>query len=127
MQKKIFSCSLGSLNLVARETFGSPLSVCWGCVAATAVSKDVYLSLQSGPSLKIVIFMRFCMVNRQDLSIQLICHTKPYSNRNFQNDSSSRYFLPRVPEAFFSVSWERKKTSGNGGQLTDRAAPIGFK
>ena len=32
-----------------------------------------------------------------------------------------------VPEAFFPVSWERKKTSGNGGQLTDRAAPIGVK
>ena len=36
-------------------------------------------------------------------------------------------FLPRVPEVFFSVSLEGKKTTGKGGQLTDRAAPIGFK
>ena len=35
--------------------------------------------------------------------------------------------IPRVPEVFFSVSWEvRIKTSGNDGHLTDRAAPIGF-
>ena len=32
-----------------------------------------------------------------------------------------------VPEVCFSVSLEGKKTSSNGGQLTDRAAPIGFK
>ena len=32
-----------------------------------------------------------------------------------------------VPDVSFSVSWDGKKTSGNGGQLTDRAAPIGFK
>ena len=35
--------------------------------------------------------------------------------------------VPRVSEVFFSVSWEGKKTSGNAGQLTDRAAPMGFK
>ena len=35
--------------------------------------------------------------------------------------------LPRVPDVFSSVSWEGKKKSGNGGQLTDCAAPIGFK
>ena len=28
---------------------------------------------------------------------------------------------------FFSVSWKGKKTSSNGGQLTDRATPIEFK
>ena len=35
--------------------------------------------------------------------------------------------VPWVPEVFFSVSWEGKKTFGNGGQLIDCAAPIGFK
>ena len=39
----------------------------------------------------------------------------------------SLIFLPWVSDVFFSVSWEVKKTSGNSGQLTDRAAPIGFK
>ena len=42
--------------------------------------------------LKIVIFIRFCMVNGQGLPVQLICHTKPYNNRNFQIDGASRYF-----------------------------------
>lgn len=31
-------------------------------------------------------------------------------------------FLPRVPEVSLSVSLEGKKTSGNSGQLSDRAA-----
>ena len=42
--------------------------------------------------LKIVIFIRICMVNGQGLPVQLICHTKPYNNRNFQIDGASRYF-----------------------------------
>ena len=32
------------------------------------------------------------MVNGQGLPVQLICHTKPYKNQNFQNDGTSRYF-----------------------------------
>ena len=32
------------------------------------------------------------MVNRQCMPVQLICHTKPYKNRNFQIDGASRYF-----------------------------------
>ena len=32
--------------------------------------------------------------------------------------------LPRVPEVFFSVSWQGKKTSGNGDQLTDHATLV---
>ena len=42
--------------------------------------------------LKIVIFIRICMVNGQGLPVQLICHTKPYNNRNFQIDGASWYF-----------------------------------
>ena len=42
--------------------------------------------------LKIVIFIRICMVNGQGLPVQLICHTKPYNNRNFQIDGASQYF-----------------------------------
>ena len=34
---------------------------------------------------------------------------------------------PGFQASDFSVSWEVKKTSENSGQLTDRAAPIGFK
>ena len=30
-----------------------------------------------------------------------------------------QFSLPWVPEVFFSVSWEGKKTSGNSGQLAD--------
>ena len=43
-------------------------------------------------TVKIVIFVRFCMVNGQGTPVQLICHTKPYNNRNFQIDGASRYF-----------------------------------
>ena len=32
------------------------------------------------------------MVNGQGMPVQLICHTKPYNNRNFQIDGASRYF-----------------------------------
>ena len=43
---------------------------------------------QSAIILKIVIFIRLCMVNGQGLPFQLICHTKPYKNRNFQIDGA---------------------------------------
>ena len=33
------------------------------------------------------------MVNGQGLVIQLICHTKPYNNHNFQIDGASRYLV----------------------------------
>ena len=36
--------------------------------------------------------IKICMVNGQGLPVQLICHTKPYNNRNFQIDGASRYF-----------------------------------
>ena len=42
--------------------------------------------------LKVVIFIRICLVNGQGLPVQLICHTKPYNNLNFQIDGASRYF-----------------------------------
>ena len=48
--------------------------------------------LRNAIILKIVIFIRFCMVNRQGLLVQLICHTKPYNNHNFQNVGASWYF-----------------------------------
>ena len=41
---------------------------------------------------KIVFFIRICMVNGQRMPVQLICHTKPYNNRNFQSDGASQYF-----------------------------------
>ena len=47
---------------------------------------------QSTIILKIVIFIRFCMVNRQGVPVHFICHTKPYNNRNFQIDGGSQYF-----------------------------------
>ena len=49
-------------------------------------------ALWSAIILRIVIFIRICMVNRQDMPTQLICHTKPYNNRNFHIDGTSRYF-----------------------------------
>ena len=42
--------------------------------------------------LKIVLFIRICMVNGQGMLVQLTCHTKPYKNRNFPIDDASRYF-----------------------------------
>ena len=42
--------------------------------------------------LKIVIFIRFCIVNKQSLPVQnLIKCTKSYKNLNFQNDGASKY------------------------------------
>ena len=32
------------------------------------------------------------MMNGQGLPVQLICHTKPYNNRNFQSNGASQYF-----------------------------------
>ena len=43
--------------------------------------------------------------------------------KNRQNMNKTRHY-PGLQIFLFSVSW--KKTSGNGRQLTDRAAPIGF-
>ena len=48
--------------------------------------------LWSAIVLKIVIFIRFCVVNGQGLPVQLICHTEPYKNSNFQIDGASWYF-----------------------------------
>ena len=42
--------------------------------------------------LKIVIFIRICMVNGQGMPVQLVCHTKPYNNCNFQIDGALQYF-----------------------------------
>ena len=43
---------------------------------------------------------------------------------NFKHLSEGTNSLPWVPEVFFSVSFEGKKTSGNGGQLTDGAVTV---
>ena len=50
-----------------------------------------------------------------------------WNEKEKKNSDQNCGLLPRVPEVFFSVSWEGKKTSGNGDQLTDRATPIGLK
>ena len=45
--------------------------------------------------LKIVIFIRICMVNGQGMPIQLICHTEPLQSQ-FSIDGASRYFGVRI-------------------------------
>ena len=37
------------------------------------------------------------------MPVQLICHTKPYNNRNFQIDGTSRYFPSFTIGAVLSV------------------------
>ena len=48
--------------------------------------------LRSAVILEISVFIRLCMVNEQALPVQLICHTKPYNNCNFQIDGASQHF-----------------------------------
>ena len=50
------------------------------------------VSCGSAVILGIPIFIRLCMVNRQALPVQFVCHTKPYKNSNFQIYGASRYF-----------------------------------
>ena len=49
-------------------------------------------SHRSAVILKIVIFVKVLYGEQARLAVQLICHTKPYNNRNFQIDGASRYF-----------------------------------
>ena len=37
------------------------------------------------------------MVNEQGLPVQLICHTKPYNDRNFQIDGTSFWCMSLTP------------------------------
>ena len=43
-------------------------------------------------NLKIVVFIRFCMVDKLNGQGLAVSHTEPYKNWNFQNDGVSRYF-----------------------------------
>ena len=54
--------------------------------------------------LKIVIFIRICMVNRQGLPLQLICHTTSYTNGNFQDHGAWSMTL-RIGPLTSSFQW----------------------
>ena len=61
-------------------------------VSGPILSESYTKVSRSAINLKIVVFIRFCMADKLNGQGLPVRHTEPCENRNFQNDSASRYF-----------------------------------